>query len=286
MIKLRRLPFRNVMATRAIRAVAVDLELVPMNVFMAANTVFRGHAEANILDTPPQVLRPMTVRAGHHTMSSEERKLRLRVVKFHHVFPGLQVVAAEAIFFATIQGNLLDARRKLSSVRIIMAGLTFEQLKLVLCRWQWKTVCWPLVTLQTRNSDMPIRQSKASLTMPGKCKSAGLKPLYRMAGLTAVQYSRAGKLAVMDILVTVQTSFVLETIERLGSIRNVAFSADDRFVFSRQWVARFLMMFQGECRWFKSLFHMTTSTFAMIRAICKLSVVRIYFMAIHTKRMR
>ncbi len=69
---------------------------------------------------------------------------------------------------------------------------------------------------------------------------------------------------------TVQTGFVLETIKRLGSIRNMAFSADDRFVFSRQWIARFLMMFQGECRWFKSLFHMTTSTFAMIRAISQI----------------
>ena len=69
---------------------------------------------------------------------------------------------------------------------------------------------------------------------------------------------------------TVQTGFELETIERLGSIGNVAFSADDRFVFSGQWIARFLMMFQGKCRWFKSLFHMATSTFAMIRAISQI----------------
>ncbi len=90
------------MATRAIRAVAVDLELVTMNVFMAATTVFRGHAEANILDTPPQVVRPMTIRACHHAMSSEERKLCFRMVKFHDVFPGLEVVAAEAIVLPTI----------------------------------------------------------------------------------------------------------------------------------------------------------------------------------------
>ena len=102
MIKFRRLPFRNVMASCAIRATAVDLELVPMNVFMAANTVIRGRAEANILDTSPQIVRSMTVRAGHHAMSSEERKLCLRVVKFHHVFPGLEVVATEAIFLSTI----------------------------------------------------------------------------------------------------------------------------------------------------------------------------------------
>ncbi len=67
-----------------------------------------------------------------------------------------------------------------------MAGLAFEEFKLVSCRGQRITVCRPLVTLQTRHSDMTIRQSEASLTMPGKCKSAGLKPLYRMAGLTAV----------------------------------------------------------------------------------------------------
>ena len=90
------------MASCAIRAVAVDIELARMNVFMATTTIFRGRAETDILDSPPQVVRPVTVRAGHHAMGPEESKLCLRMVKFHDVFPCHEDVAAEANFFSPI----------------------------------------------------------------------------------------------------------------------------------------------------------------------------------------
>ena len=111
-------------------------------------------------------------------------------------------------------------------MRIRVAGLAFENFKLVSCRWQGKTVCRSLVTLQTRHGNMAIGQLEAGLTVSGKRKCAGLKPLYRMAGLAAIPDPGVGKLAGMGILMTVQTGFVLETIKSLVSIGNVAFGTD------------------------------------------------------------
>ena len=79
---------------------------------------------------------------------------------------------------------------------------------------------------------------------------------------------------------------MLDPIEGLSAIGNVAFRADNRFMFSAEWITGFLMVLYGKCCWLESLFHVAAPAFTMVRSVGKLSIVGIRLMTIHTLGMR
>lgn len=124
---------------------------------MATSTVSRGRLKPDVLDAASQVVRPVTISAGHNAMSPEKRKISFGMVKFHHVLPCFEVVAAEAPFFTSVGRTALPVRRKLPPVGIFVTGLTFKNPKFVLYRWKGILIHRPSVTFHTRNSGVSIR---------------------------------------------------------------------------------------------------------------------------------
>lgn len=103
-----------------------------------------------------------------------------------------------------------------------------------------------------------------------------------MTRVTVAVMTCSGKLAFVNILMTVHTSFVFELIKSLGAVRNMASGTTHSFVFPDERVARLLMELYCKQRWLESFLYVTAPTLPVVSTIGKLSSMGIRPVTINT----
>ena len=120
-VEKRRLPLRTVVTIHA-SSHAILLKLLAMNVLVAVLALDGRSREVSGDELGFQVGRLVAVDAGRRLVRAQERERRIRVVEAREFLPRFGGVASLATGGRSVGAPLLHAFRKLSSVRVSVAG--------------------------------------------------------------------------------------------------------------------------------------------------------------------
>ena len=127
---------------------------------------------------------------------------------------------------------------------------------------------------------MSAGQAKPGLIVPRQSEPGWLKSLHGMAVFAPVVVRQAGKLALVDIGVTVFACCLLDLEEGIGALGNVALRAKHRHMAPFQRVLCFGVLFDAEERGFEPLHVMASGAFPTIGPPCELPAMRVGFVAV------
>ena len=121
MVKSRRLPVIDIVATGAVRDLLPGSKLPPMRIVMAAGALHGGVAKIHVVQGSFQCWRPVAISARHCSMRAEQRKLGLRMVEAAQFFPLNRGVTRFASHNPAVRAFCCHLYPELVRVRIVVA---------------------------------------------------------------------------------------------------------------------------------------------------------------------
>jgi hypothetical protein len=120
-VKVRRLPAIEIVATGAIRDVPAAGELAPMRITVAARTLFRGDAKVHVLQRRFQSGWTMAINTCNASMCPEQRKVSLGMIEAVEFFPLNSGMACLASRSPAVRALCCHSFAELAGMWIVMA---------------------------------------------------------------------------------------------------------------------------------------------------------------------
>lgn len=280
-LRRRHRPTGGGMATAAVHS-ALALELASMNI-LVAGIAFVGCFEWNAVRLLRRVAHHVTCQAGDCGVPAGQRKVRQRMIERLQLLPGNQAVAglAEALCGARL-GN--QPRREFSLVQVLVARFTCHAGKVV--RRDRADLVAFFVAVLTGHGGVRSAEIEARRLMILQGKSRRLKATHRVATFTPVHPGWCGKLARMDVAMTVEACLrgrmIVDIDQHLFFIEtgpHVALGARNALVFARQGVGGVLVTSLDERRRLPVVDRVAEAAFAVIGPVLELAPMRVFMAA-------
>ena len=283
-IKCRRFPFKDTVATRTFRRAPALFELSGVDIVMAPGADSRRRFERHILHTGFEITPPVAGVARHGPVRTLQRKISRVVIEALDPFPVTGCVACFTALEGPVRLHGRHALRELTPVRIFMTLGATVQLESIFHGGRRDDVRPALVAIDAQHSPMGPGEREAALHVACQGKSGRLESLHVVAGLAPVVLWRVRKLAFVDIRVAYDAGIALEHEDGVGTVRHVALAANDcrMLVFQRK-LGR-LMYGDGESGRLETSDLMTTRAFSLVGACRKLTLVIVLSVTIHALR--
>lgn len=204
MIEQRWLPLRAVMAVHACRG-SILRELPAMCVLVAILTLGRSSREVSRDQLGLHIGRLVAIDTGSRPVRAHQGERSFRVVEPRQPLPCLRRVASFAARRCSICARLLHPLRKLTLVRILVAGLAGQILPVI----EDDRLRCPLcvrrlfMAVATRHGHMPARQQELRFFVPHERERRRLIPLKSMAARAVVQIRSGRELSVVFVFMAV-----------------------------------------------------------------------------------
>ena len=181
----------------------------------------------------------------------------------------------------TIGSRLLHTLFELSFVRITVATAATQILPVINDRRLRPELRGLLVTISTRDRDVPTRQYEVRLFVLSQTKRGRLVSLERMAAVAGVEVGRRHKLPRMIVGMAVGAAFEFDLEHCVIPSRDVTFRTFHHRMFALQRICARRVLLHGESRRLPSLHRMAGSALSALLMLGELATVRIGFVAIH-----
>ena len=201
-VEFRGLPPRRSVAARAIRNVAPRSKLPAMGIFVATRTPRRSGVKIRITQGGLEIRRMVAIAARHPSVCSQQGEARLGMVKLAQFLPTGGVVAGFAAGCRSVRAFCVHAISELSLVRVFMAGCAGSVFVSKSHRNR-RTGRRRLMAVCASDREVRTGQRKPGRLVFRKAEMRGSESLYVVALFAAIQMRRGGKLALVDVIVTI-----------------------------------------------------------------------------------
>jgi len=221
MVKCGWSPALRIMAVGAVGLVVLGQKLAIVSILVASFTGCGRTFEARFVSRQ----RLVAFGAGHGPMGTQQRKLRLRVVKPVDVSPGLHGMAGFATKGLSIRPFPRHFLVEFALMRVLVASRAAHVLEVErenLVRASSKT---QLMTIGTSHGRVGSRQWKTRIAVFGDRVRRTVPVLNRVAILAAILKSFASELAIVCVFVAIRTRRKFNFVNRIFPGWDVAFRA-------------------------------------------------------------
>lgn len=222
----------------------------------------------------------MTRAAFHGAMRAKQRELRFGVVEAIHVSPGAGVVASFATERSAVSAKLCHTVIEFALVRIFVTAGTGQIVPTKRKDPVEAARSARFVAFVARDGSMRASKRITRLAVHGHGIGRDVEVPNGVAVLAAVLMRRRNELAVVLILVAVQTSGKLHFVNRVFACGKMAFGAVDFDVFALERVVGSVVFFHAEERRLPAFHGVAFGAFAFLWARLKLAFVRIGFVTV------
>ena len=272
-VKRRRHPSLRSMALCAWHSCGSGHELPAMGIQMALLASRRRSLELNFMRTRRWLVAAI---ARHCSMGSQERELRLAVVKTTDVYPRFCVVARFAPERTAIAALTRHPLAKFAVVRIRVAGRASAICKMEGCNFVDRVGDSCFVAIIAGNGHVRAREREFRLSMLGNRKQRTVKVLNGVATFAAIIVRRGGKLPGMDVFVAVHAVCKLHVVNCCLAGRDVALRAFHLGVLAFQGVVRACVLFRSEQRRLPAFCGMALRALSFFLAARKLAFMDVF----------